>query len=91
MKKIALLFITIDNHNKPDIWNKFLNNTELFNIYCHPKNPENVTDSFLKSNIIPDLRETKWGHLVLAYYAQGRMQNLSFYNLIFFWDFCFSE
>ena len=49
MKKIALLFLTIDNHNQPDIWNLFLENTSsTFNIYCHPKYPKKVTQSFLK-------------------------------------------
>lgn len=68
MNKIALLFLTIDNHNQPKIWNKFLSNNKYFNIYCHPKYPENVTDNFLKNNIISKISDTSWGHFVIAYY-----------------------
>ena len=42
--KIAFLFLTIDNVKFPKIWDYyFKNNLNKINIYCHPKNPENVT------------------------------------------------
>ena len=91
MKKIALLFLTIDNHNQPDIWNFFLKNTSsTFNIYCHPKYPKKVTQSFLKKNIIPTLAETTWGYLVLGYYEllNEAIKNKDNYKFIFVSNSC---
>ena len=90
MKKIALLFLTIDNHNKSAIWNNFLKNTNYFNIYCHPKYPNKVTDSFLKDNIIPELAETAWGELVLAYYnlLKHAFKNEENYKFVYLSDSC---
>ena len=68
MTKIAFLFLTIDNINHPKMWeNYFKDNHEKINIYCHPKNPENVTIPWMKSKIINNLVETSWGHIVNAY------------------------
>ena len=90
MPKVALLFITIDNHNQPKIWNKFLKNNKYFNIYCHPKYPQNVTDTFLKNNIISNLAQTKWGHLVLAYYEllKAAYKNKDNYKFVFVSNSC---
>ena len=67
VNKIAFLFLTIDNTRFPEIWEYyFRGNEDKINIYVHPKNKELVTDSFLRDNIIDDLRETKWGLLVDA-------------------------
>lgn len=68
-KKIAFLFLTIDNVNFPKIWeNYFAGNEDKYTIYCHPKNPDDVTVEWLKDNIIPNLVETGWGYIVGAYY-----------------------
>ena len=68
MTKVAFLFLTIDNINHPKMWeNYFKDNRDKINIYCHPKNPENVTIPWLKSNIINNLVDTKWGFIVNAY------------------------
>ena len=65
--KIAFLFLTIDDVNFPEIWEYyFKNNNDKFNIYCHPKNPQNVKTSWLKKNIIKNLTTTKWGHFTNA-------------------------
>ena len=90
MRKVALLFLTMDNHNQPKIWNKFLKNTKYFNIYCHPKYPRNVTDSFLKNNIIKNIVDTKWGHLVLAYYELLHVayKNKDNYKFVFLSNSC---
>ena len=91
MKKIALLFLTMDNHNQPDIWNLFLENTSTtFNIYCHPKYPKKVTQPFLKKNIIPSLSETSWGHLVLGYYEllNEAIKNKDNYKFVFVSNSC---
>lgn len=67
MDKIAFLFLTINNTNQPNIWeNYFLNNEDKHNIYCHPKQPNHVSDSFLINNIIQKTQETNWGLLVNA-------------------------
>lgn len=68
-KKIAFLFLTLDNVNFPTIWeNYFKDNEGKYTIYCHPKYPQKVTVSWLKSNIITDLVETGWGYIVHAYH-----------------------
>ena len=69
MSRIAFLFLTIDNINYPAFWEKYFeNNYDKINIYCHPKNPKNVTIPWLKKNIIPDLVETGWGYITNAYF-----------------------
>lgn len=90
MVKIALLFLTMDNHNHPKIWNKFLKDKKYFNVYCHPKNPTNVTDPFLKKNIISKLATTSWGHLVEAYYEllKEAYKNKDNYKFVFLSDSC---
>lgn len=66
MKKIAFLFLVIDDINFPDIWNfYFKNNEDKINIYIHPKNSKNIT--WHKECIIKNLKETAWGHIVDAY------------------------
>ena len=67
VNKIAFLFLTLDNTRFPEIWEYyFKGNENKINIYNHPKNKELVTDSFLKDNIIDDLKETAWGIIVGA-------------------------
>jgi len=91
MKKIALLFLTIDNHNKPNIWELFFKNSKSnYNIYCHPKYPDKTSDSFLKDNIIPRLSETKWGKLVLGYYEllNEAIKNKDNYKFVFVSNSC---
>ena len=90
MKKIALLFLTIDNHNQPKIWEQFLKNKSYFNIYCHPKYPNKVTDSFLKSNILQTTAKTSWGYLVLAYYEllKEAYKNKDNYKFVYISEGC---
>lgn len=65
-KKIAFLFLTLDNPNFPKIWdNYFKNNDNRINIYIHPKYPEKVT--WHTECIIKDLKPTAWGFIVDAY------------------------
>ena len=66
MKKIAFLFLTIDNINFPSIWNKYLKgNEDKYTIYIHPKYPENVI--WHKDNIIKNLKVTNKGFITRAY------------------------
>jgi hypothetical protein len=60
--KIAFLFLTRNNLKRPEIWESFLKGNESrYTIYCHPKEPEKVSDALLKPNIIPENIETCWG------------------------------
>ena len=62
MKKIAFLFLTLDNPNFPKIWNKyFRNHKDKYNIYIHPKYPDKLT--WKKKCMIKNLKETAWGHI----------------------------
>ena len=65
MKKIAFIFLLIDNPNFPDIWDKYFKNHEnQITIYIHPKYPEKHT--WKPDRIIKNLKETAWGHIVDA-------------------------
>ena len=67
MKKIAFLFLVIDNPNFPKIWNSyFRGHKDKYNIYIHPKFPDKLT--WNKKYIINNLKETKWGFITNAYY-----------------------
>lgn len=65
MKKIAFLFLLIDNPNFPDIWDDyFKGNNDKYNIYIHPKYPDKHT--WKPFNIIKHLKTTEWGKIVEA-------------------------
>lgn len=69
MSKIAFLFLTIGDINHPIFWdNYFKENFNKINIYCHPKNPDDVKTPWLKKGIIKNLTDTKWGFITKAYY-----------------------
>lgn len=66
VKKIAFLFLILDNPNFPKIWDKyFRGHKDKYSIYIHPKYPENVT--WKKTYIISNLKETGWGFITKAY------------------------
>jgi hypothetical protein len=66
MKKIAFLFLILDNPNFPKIWDKyFRGHKDKYSIYIHPKYPEKTV--WKKSNIISNLKETGWGFITRAY------------------------
>lgn len=66
MKKIAFLFLIIDNPNFSDIWDKYFEgNEDKINIYIHPKYPKLHT--WKPQCIIKNLQPTKWGFIVDAY------------------------
>ena len=65
-KKIAFLFLTLENPNFTEIWDKyFRGNKDKYSIYIHPKYPDLLT--WKKKNIIKDLKETQWGFITSAY------------------------
>jgi hypothetical protein len=66
MKKIAFLFLVINDPNFPKLWDKyFRGHKDKYTIYIHPKNPEETT--WKKNRIIKNLKETGWGFIVRAY------------------------
>ena len=66
MKKIAFLFLTLDNPHFPKIWNKyFKNNKDKYNIYIHPKYPDKLTCK--KKCMIKNLKNTAWGFITEEY------------------------
>jgi hypothetical protein len=66
MKKIAFLFLILDNPNFPKIWdNYFRGHKDKYSIYIHPKYPLKTT--WKKDRIIESLKETAWGYIVEAY------------------------
>lgn len=65
--KIAFLFLTRNNLKCPEIWEEFLKGNESkYSIYCHAKEPNQVSDRLLKDNIIPEYVETCWACLNLV-------------------------
>jgi len=76
MKKVAFLFLTMDDPHFTNLWDEYLKgNSDKYNIYIHPKYPENVT--WNKKHIIKNLQETKWGFIVNAYY---QMLHAAYYD-----------
>jgi hypothetical protein len=66
MKKIAFLFLTLDNPHFPKLWDSyFKGNENKYTLYIHPKYQEKVT--WRKENIINKLHETSRGFIVRAY------------------------
>ena len=66
MKKIAFLFLIIDNPNFPKIWNSyFRGHSEEYSIYIHPKYPDKLI--WKKKSLITNLKETAWGFITRAY------------------------
>lgn len=65
-KKIAFLFLILDNPNFPQIWDYyFKGNENKINIYIHPKYP--LEHTWKPQHIIKNLKPTGWGFIVDAY------------------------
>jgi len=65
-KKIAFLFLIIDNPNFSEIWDYyFKGNEDKINIYIHPKYP--LEHKWKPECIIDNLQPTGWGFIVDAY------------------------
>jgi hypothetical protein len=69
VKKIAFMFLSINDHNQPRLWSDFLKNKKSkYNIYVHPKNTQNVKTPIFKNNIIDNIVETKYMYIIDAIY-----------------------
>jgi hypothetical protein len=67
MKKIAFLFLIIDNPHFPKLWNSyFRGRKDKYSIYIHPKYPEKTT--WKKDRILANLQPTEWGFITRAYF-----------------------
>lgn len=65
-RKIAFLFLIIDNPNFPEIWDYYFNNNyDKINIYIHPKYPKSHT--WKPQCIVKNLQPTGWGFIIDAY------------------------
>lgn len=66
MTQIAFLFLILDNPHFPKIWDSyFRGHKDKYNIYIHPKYREKTV--WKTKNIIENIQETSWGHIVRAY------------------------
>jgi hypothetical protein len=66
MKKIAFLFLVLDNPNFPKLWDSyFKGHGDKYTIYIHPKYKSKCT--WKKKNIIKNIQETEWGFITRAY------------------------
>ena len=66
MKKIAFLFLVLDNPNFPKLWDSyFKGNSDKYNIYIHPKYKAKCT--WKKKNVIKNIKDTEWGFITRAY------------------------
>lgn len=66
MKKIAFLFLVLDNPNFPKLWDSyFKGHNDKYNIYIHPKYKAKCT--WKKKNIIKNIHDTEWGFITRAY------------------------
>jgi hypothetical protein len=67
MKKIAFLFLIIDDPHFPKIWDSyFRGKKDKYSIYIHPKYPEKTT--WKRDRIIANLQPTEWGFITRAYF-----------------------
>ena len=66
--KIAFCFLTIDNLNQADLWEKFFDQSPAAShtIYSHPKHPDEVSDAILKDSVVPNRLQTRHGHVSLV-------------------------
>jgi hypothetical protein len=66
MKKIAFLFLVLDNPNFPKLWDSyFKGHDDKYTIYIHPKYKSKCT--WKKKNIIKNIQDTEWGFITRAY------------------------
>ena len=63
--KIAFIFLTIGEIKQYKIWDLFFKSAYNYNIYVHPKYPDQIK-SFFKKYIIKKQVQTSWGHVSLV-------------------------
>lgn len=63
---IAFCFLTIGDVTQPTLWQSFFEKRGEFGVFCHPKNPENISTELLKNGIIGEISQTKHGDVSLV-------------------------
>jgi hypothetical protein len=63
--RLAFLFLTSSNHNQGALWETFFGNVpeDRYSLACHPKFADQVTQPFLRDNIIPKRTFTEHGNI----------------------------
>lgn len=53
--KLAFLFLTVADHAQGEVWQRFFAEAspQDFTVYCHARHPQQVTQPFLKDNLLP--------------------------------------
>lgn len=65
--KIAFLFLTIGDLNHEYLWREyFKNNEDKYNIYCHPKERDNIKSKWMSNYVIKNIVKTEWGVILNA-------------------------
>lgn len=89
MKKIALLFLLINDHWQKDLWQELLTPLlDRFNIYVHPKNK--LTSPFFHRYVIPERVQTTWASNIRAMRAllKEAYKNNDNYKFVYLSDAC---
>ncbi len=63
---LAFCFLTIGDLTQPRIWELFFGESDQVGIFCHPKNPQDVSSRWLKRSIIENVVQTKHGDVSLV-------------------------
>jgi len=65
--KLALLFLTRENVNHPQIWDEWIaQDSGRIKVFSHVKNPDQLKGDFLKGTQIDAHFETEWGEVSLV-------------------------
>lgn len=64
-KKIAFCFMTYDNLNHPELWEKFFAqaNPNQYSIYVHATNKDGVSQDILKNNLVAEIFDSRFAHI----------------------------
>jgi hypothetical protein len=89
MKKVALLFLLVDDHWHKDLWQELLTPLlDRFNIYVHPK--KTLKSIFFRQYIIADNVPTSWQSNIRAMRVllKAAYQNRDNYKFVYLSDSC---
>jgi hypothetical protein len=89
MKKIALLFLFVGDHQKKGLWDELLTPVkDKFNLYVHAKQP--LQDPFFKQFVIQEKVPTTWASHINAWRAlmKEAYKNKENYKFVYLSDSC---
>jgi GR25 family glycosyltransferase involved in LPS biosynthesis len=65
--KLGLLFLTRGDVRCAEIWREWTNQSpDRVALFCHPKDPVELTGGFLENTAIPESHDTEWGKVSLV-------------------------